>query len=87
MFNDRLLTAELFFSLGPALGFVEGGAVPFGFDAGAGLRMFVGRYFSVRLDIRDYMMLPDFSAIDNHLYLALGLSLTFGFADDSEEDE
>ena len=85
--NNTLLTAELFFVLGPALGFYEGGSVPFGVDYGAGLRFFVGKYFSVRFDIRDYLLLPDFSKVENNLYISLGLSLTFGFGDDTSEDD
>ena len=80
--NDVLLSAEMYFVAGPILGFFEGGAVPFGFDYGAGLRMFIGRYFSIKFDIRDYMLLPNFSSVENNLYLALGMSLTFGFEDD-----
>ena len=51
-----------------------------------GIRMFLGRYFSVRFDIRDYMLLPGFSSVENNLYLSLGLGLTFGFADEVPKD-
>jgi outer membrane beta-barrel protein len=87
LLNDKVATGELFFVVGPCLGFYEGGAVPFGFDYGAGLRLFVGQYFSVRFDIRNYMLLPDFTSLENHLYLSLGLSLTFGFPDQAGEEE
>lgn len=87
LLNDKVATGEIFFVAGPCLGFYEGGAVPFGFDYGAGLRLFLGQYFSVRLDIRNYMLLPDFNSMENHLYLSLGLSLTFGFADKTAEEE
>ena len=85
--NDILLAAEMFFVLGPAVGFFSDQSVPFGLDGGIGLRLFLGRYFSVRLDIRDYMFLPDFKEVDNHLYVSLGLSLTFGFSDEKTEEE
>jgi hypothetical protein len=45
----------------------------------------MGRYFSIRLDIRDYIFLPDFKDVDNNLFLSFGLSLTFGFSDDEDE--
>jgi outer membrane beta-barrel protein len=81
--NDRLFSGELFFVLGYCLGGFTA-AIPSGVDVGVGLRMFLGRYFSVRLDIRDYLFLPDFKDVDNNLYIALGLSLTFGFGDEEE---
>ncbi|MCC6746253.1 MAG: outer membrane beta-barrel domain-containing protein [Deltaproteobacteria bacterium] len=84
--NDRLLATELFFEVGPALGFFTA-AIPVGFNAGVGLRFFLGKYFSLRFDIRDYLFLPDFKSVKNHLYLSLGLSLTFGFADEVPHEE
>ncbi len=85
--NDTLLNAELFFVTGPALAFFDDQSRPFGFDVGVGIRFFLGRYFSLRLDIRDYVFLPDFSEVDNHIYVSLGLSLTFGFSKDTSEDD
>ncbi len=82
LLNDVELTGEMFFVLGYAMGGYAAG-LPSGFDAGVGLRMFIGQYFSVRLDIRDYVFLPD---AESALHISLGLSLTFGF-DDDEEDE
>lgn len=87
LLNDTLLTAELFLVVGPALGFFDDQSRPFGFDVGIGLRFFMGRYFSLRLDIRDYAFLPDFAEVDNHIYLSVGLSLTFGFAKDTDEED
>lgn len=85
--NDVLLATELSFTAGPALGFFDDQSSPFGGNVGIGLRFFIGRYFSVRLDIRDYLFIPNFSNLSNHLYLALGIGLTFGFGDaDTEED-
>lgn len=84
--NDRLFTAEMFFVAGPAVaGYTA--ATPFGADLGAGIRMFMGRYFSLRLDIRDYMFFPNFNSMSNNLYVALGLSITFGFGDEKEKED
>jgi outer membrane beta-barrel protein len=82
--NDKLFNGEMFFVLGYALGGYTA-ALPSGLDVGVALRMFLGKYFSLRLDIRDYMFLPDFASMENNFYISLGLSLTFGFGD--EEDE
>ena len=79
--NDQLFTAELFFVVGYALGGFTA-ALPSGVDMGVGLRMFLGQYFSVRLDIRDYLFIPDFENVENNIYISLGLSLTFGFGDE-----
>lgn len=87
LLNDKLLTAEMYFVVGPALGFFDDQSRPFGLDIGVGLRFFLGRYFSLRLDLRDYAFLPEFKEIDNHLYLSFGLSLTFGFSKDASEEE
>ena len=85
--NQQLLSASMYFIAGPTLGFFEGGSVPFGFDYGVGVRLFLGRYFSFRFDIRDYLLLPGFDSVENHLHLSLGLSLTFGFTDDKGEED
>ncbi len=84
--NDKLLTAELFFVLGYSLGGYTA-ALPSGIDFGAGLRMFLGKYFSLRFDIRDYMYFPEFKSVTNNLYLSLGLSITFGFSDEQTKEE
>jgi outer membrane beta-barrel protein len=83
--NDKVLTGELYFVLGYAHGFFSA-ARPAGIDFGVGLRMFLGKYFSLRLDIRDYMFLPEFKSVSNNLYLSLGLSLTFGFGEEQKEE-
>jgi len=85
--NDKLLAAELFFTLGPALGFFTDQSRPVGANVGFGLRFFLGRYFSARFEMRDYMFFPDFSDFRNHLYISLGLGLTFGFSDTDSNDE
>ncbi len=83
--NDKLFTAEMFFTMGYALGGFTA-ALPSGVNMGVGLRMFLGKYFSARLDIRDYLFIPDFENLENHIFVSLGLSLTFGFGDEQEED-
>jgi outer membrane beta-barrel protein len=84
--NDKLFSAEMFFVLGYAMGGYTA-SYPSGLDIGAGLRMFLGRYFSLRLDIRDYMFFPGFNSMSNNLYVALGLSITFGFSDEKEKED
>lgn len=87
LFNQTLINGELFFVTGPALGFYVDGGVPFGFDFGFGMRFFLGSpYFSFRVDVRDYVFIPSFDQVDNHLFLSLGLSLTFGFGDEATEE-
>ena len=87
LINSSVATGEVYLVAGPVLGFLEGGSVPVGLDAGVGLRMFIGRYFSARLDIRDYILLPGFNSVENHLYLGLGLAITFGFGDESDDED
>jgi outer membrane beta-barrel protein len=83
--NDKVLTGELYFVLGYAHGFYTA-ARPAGIDFGVGLRMFLGKYFSLRLDIRDYMFMPEFKSVSNNLFLSLGLSLTFGFGEEQKDE-
>ncbi len=83
--NDKLFSAEMFFVLGYALGGYTA-ALPSGFDVGIGIRMFLGKYFSLRLDLRDYLFLPDFKKVENNLFVSLGLSLTFGFGEEQKEE-
>jgi outer membrane beta-barrel protein len=83
--NDSLFSGEMFFVLGYALGGYTA-AIPSGADVGVGFRLFMGRYFSMRFDIRDYMFFPGFNSLENNLYLSLGLSLTFGFSDEQKEE-
>lgn len=85
--NETLLAAELFFVLGPALGFYDDQSRPFGGNAGIGLRFYLGQYFTARLDIRDYLFISDASDVRNSLYISLGLGLTFGFGDGDSEDD
>ncbi|MBK8482504.1 MAG: outer membrane beta-barrel domain-containing protein [Proteobacteria bacterium] len=84
--NDSLLAAELAFTAGPTVGLFDDGSRPVGLNAGVGLRLFLGPYFSMRVDLRDYAFVAGLSDIRNHLYLSLGLGLTFGFAANDEEE-
>lgn len=85
--NDHIITAELYGVLGPSIAFLTDGARPIGFDIGVGLRFFLGAHFSLKIDIRDYLFLPDFKKVANHLYIGLGASLTFGFGESESEDD
>jgi outer membrane beta-barrel protein len=80
--NSRLLFGEMFFVGGYALGGFTS-AYPSGFDVGLGFRLFISRYFSVRFDIRDYVLFG--GQVSNNLWLSLGVSLTFGFGDEDRK--
>jgi outer membrane beta-barrel protein len=84
--NDQLFSAELFFVAGYALGGFTA-AFPSGVDVGVGLRLFLGKYFSVRLDIREYLFFPGFASVEDNIYISLGLALTFGFGDEEAGEE
>jgi outer membrane beta-barrel protein len=83
--NDKIFTGEMYFVAGYAHGFFSA-AKPAGIDFGVGLRMFINKYFSLRLDIRDYMFLPEFKSVSNNLFISFGLGLTFGFSEEEKED-
>jgi outer membrane beta-barrel protein len=83
--NNKILTGELFFNLGYALGGYTA-AYPSGMSLGMGIRVFLSKYFSVRFDIRDYLFIPSGASVQNQLYLSLGVSLTFGFSDETVEE-
>ena len=82
--NDTLITSELFFVAGPALSFFDDNSTPVGLDAGFGMRFFVGRYFSFRFDIRDYVLFAGSDDVRNLLYISAGVGLTFGFGDSED---
>lgn len=82
--NDKIFNSELFFTFGYALGGYTA-AYPSGVNAGVGLRIFINRYFSTRLDIRDYVFFPEISNPENNLSVSLGLSITFGISDEASE--
>jgi outer membrane beta-barrel protein len=84
--NDKIFSGEFFFVGGPTIAGYSA-ATPFGIDLGAGIRLFMGRYFSMRLDIRDYMYFPNFNSMSNNLWVSLGLSITFGFSDEKEKED
>jgi outer membrane beta-barrel protein len=81
--NKTTIAAEIFFVAGPTIAF-KSASRPWGMDFGGGIRFFVGRYSSIRLDIRDYFLFP---GAENNLHISLGLSLTFGFEDERKDEE
>lgn len=86
LLNDQVLAGELSFCLGYAMGGFTA-SFPSGVDVGVALRVFLGRYFSVRLDIREYLFFPGFTSVEDNIYISLGLALTFGFGDEAKGEE
>jgi outer membrane beta-barrel protein len=68
---------DLFFALGAGTTFNET-AQGVTFDVGIGLKLYAGRWFAVRFDIRDYVILQEAIAVNrvtNNLVGLLGVSL------------
>jgi hypothetical protein len=85
LFDGWRSRAEVHLVIGVALGWytptdpLKDTFTASGFDVGLGLRMFLGRHTSLRLDIREYLLFhPGFSEVGDSLYVALGLAFTFG---------
>jgi hypothetical protein len=57
--------------------YINPGVFRYGFDAGLGFRLFLQKYTSLKLDVRDYVFFKG-SSPQNELYIALSLALTFG---------
>ena len=74
--NNVLIYAEMYLLVGAGYGWMTITDRPVA-DAGAGMRVYAGKYVSFRIDIRDYMF---FNADDlhNELWIALGIALSFG---------
>lgn len=78
--NDQLLYLELFTNAGPAVAIYENRGVFIGGNLGVGARLFLSRFFSVRVDIRNYF-LADPSGLEGtqyELHLQAGISLNLG---------
>lgn len=86
LFNRVLIYNELFFNAGIAVSAYRGEEYVFlpGPGFGAGIRFFVWDWFSVRFDIRDYVLFNGIPFIDpnggieNVLSLNAGISFNFG---------
>jgi outer membrane beta-barrel protein len=85
--NHSVSHIEVFFPLGIALGkYANDPGNPNGFregiDIGLGVRWFLSTHTALRIDARDYILTPGFSsslfALDQELFVTLGLSIAFG---------
>jgi outer membrane beta-barrel protein len=79
--NRTVNHVEVFFPFGLALArYLNPGQFEEGLDIGLGLRWFVASHISLRLDARDYILIPGFSnvSVTNELWLGLGVSVAFG---------
>ncbi len=94
LFNRLIVRSELYALLGPAYILYTPSSTSFdftshrvGFNWGLGLRVFSAEWFSVRIDLRHYMVFaldavlldPPRFEIDNVLYLGLGGSFNIGY--------
>ena len=81
--NRSVVHLEIFLALGGAVGAYEnadnGTALRFGFDAGAGIRVYVGDSLSLRVDVRDYALFKG-ATPQSEVYVALSAALSFGGA-------
>jgi outer membrane beta-barrel protein len=77
--NDSLIYGELLLLVGGGYGWFTRSSKPL-FDLGLGMRLFLSRVFSIRLDIRHHMFFDDsvFNSPDLHheLWTGLGVSLS-----------
>jgi outer membrane beta-barrel protein len=96
--NRHVVQMEFYLTAGPGIarykeyervgseGFSEEGKYYFSGNFGIGLRFFIDKHFSVRLDMRDYMNFVD-GGVDNAAYFALGLAWNFRMPQFSYSDE
>ncbi|MBN2529304.1 MAG: outer membrane beta-barrel domain-containing protein [Deltaproteobacteria bacterium] len=73
--NSRVVYGELFLLAGGGYGKMTITKRPV-VDYGGGARVYIGKYFSVRLDVRNYMFLNK-DDVNNELWVALGASIGF----------
>ncbi len=76
LLNRALIYGEVFFLIGGGYGWmtISNRTV---LDVGAGGRIYVGKYVSFRIDLRDYMFVTE-DDLHNELWIALGICLSFG---------
>ena len=96
--NRKVVQMQLYLTGGPgvaqyrdyvrqgAAGYAEENKYYFSANFGIGLRFFLSKHFSARLDLRDYMNFVE-GDIDNAAYFALGLSWNFRMPRFSSGDE
>jgi outer membrane beta-barrel protein len=78
LFNRWVVHTEFFIALGPAFSkFINPAVFRAGFDAGFGIRLWLMKYFSLRLDVRDYTFFAG-SSPKSDMHIALSLALSFG---------
>jgi outer membrane beta-barrel protein len=76
--NDSLIYGELFITAGPTVAQYENAGVFIGLNAGLGLRVYLSKSFSIRLDVRDYQFISAselFSDTNNELFIQAGVGL------------
>ena len=73
--NSHVVFGELFLLAGGGFGKMTITKRPVA-NYGGGARVYIGKYFSVRLDVRNYMFLNK-DDIQNELWVALGASIGF----------
>jgi outer membrane beta-barrel protein len=75
--NRWLLHLGVYLTAGPAVGIFNNPTVARGgFDAGGGLRFHVNRYFSVRIDLRDYTFFKGGSSTASEMFLGIAADIT-----------
>ncbi len=96
LFNHLIVRSELYLNVGPAYGMFSTSSTSFeptllshrgGFNYGMGLRIFSAEWFSLRVDLRHYVLFaidalaldPPRVEVDNILYLGLGGSFNIGY--------
>jgi len=73
--NSTVIFGEMFILAGGGYGWMTITRRPV-VDYGAGMRLYIGKYFSVRIDIRDYLFVNK-DDVQSELWVAMGLC--FGF--------
>ncbi len=96
--NRQVVQMEVYLTAGPGIaqykeynrqgneGYSEDTQYYFSGNFGMGLRCFINKHFSARLDLRDYMNFVD-GALDNAAYFSLGLAWNFQMPKFSYADE
>lgn len=82
--NRSIHHIELYFPFGVAVArYSNPGAFRQGADLGLGLRWFLGRHTSLRVEARDYLLFQDFSnfSLNNEILFSVGLSVAWGGAE------